>query len=251
MEVAEPRLRLDGVSKSFGAIRATDDVSLAFADNRIHALIGPNGAGKSTLIQQIAGWLRPDAGRIVFGGEDITALSVAGRVKKGLARTFQVSSLVQDFTVLGNVRLAIMARQGSCYRFWKPVKHDSVFIQQSMAVLARVGLDARAKVLTRALSHGERRQLELACALALEPKVLLLDEPMAGLGLDGSKRMTGLLDSLRDEVSIVLVEHDMDAVFALADDISVLVYGGVVATGSPDVIRTSRVVRGAYLGGEG
>ena len=248
-QAPEAVLQVCGLHKSFAAIRATDDVSLAFHAKQIHALIGPNGAGKSTLIQQMAGWLQPDAGEIRLIGEDITHLSVARRAQKGIGRTFQVSSLVMDFTVVGNVRLAVMARQGSCYRFWKPVRNDAVFLEQSMHILARVGLTERARWLTRELSHGERRQLELACALALEPKILLLDEPMAGLGSDGSKKMTETLDALREEVPIVLIEHDMDAVFALADVLSVLVYGKLIASGTADDIRASEAVQQAYLGG--
>jgi branched-chain amino acid transport system ATP-binding protein len=244
----EPLLVLENLHKSFGALRATDDVSLSVEPGRIHALIGPNGAGKSTLIGQIAGALKPDAGKVRFLGRDVTGLSVPQRARQGLARTFQVSSLAMEFSALRNVMLAVQARGHSTFRFWRPVRNDRSLIDPAMAQLERVGLGARADLPVTALSHGERRQLELAVALAMEPKLLLLDEPMAGLGGEDSRRMTEVLSALRSEAAILLVEHDMDAVFSLADRISVLVYGRVIASGSVADIRASQDVRDAYLG---
>ena len=248
--MTEPLLELQSLQKSFGALRATDEVSLAVAPGQIHALIGPNGAGKSTLIGQIAGTLRPDAGRIRFRGQEITGLSVARRALLGLGRTFQISSLAMEFSVLRNVLLAVQARSGSSFRFWSRVRDESALVEQAMAALTRVGLADRAEVAAEALSHGERRQLEVAIALAMRPALLLLDEPMAGLGPEGSKRLAGFLQELKREAAILLVEHDMDAVFALADRISVLVYGRIVAAGTVEEVRASPVVREAYLGSE-
>ncbi|WP_282605281.1 ABC transporter ATP-binding protein [Pelagibius sp. Alg239-R121] len=246
--MTEPLLVLDGLQKSFGALRATDDVSLSVDAGSIHALIGPNGAGKSTLIGQIAGALRPDAGKIAFMARDVTGLSVPQRAQLGLGRTFQVSSLAMEFSALRNVMLAVQARKRSTFRFWRPVRGDRDLTDPAMLQLERVGLAERAQLPVTALSHGERRQLELAVALALEPKVLLLDEPMAGLGGEDSQRMTEVLGNLRQEAAMLLVEHDMDAVFTLADEISVLVYGRIIASGSVADIRASQEVRDAYLG---
>jgi branched-chain amino acid transport system ATP-binding protein len=246
--MAEPVLELSNLTKSFGALRATDDVSLDLRPGEIHALIGPNGAGKSTLIHQICGTLRQDAGTIRLAGEDIGALNAAERARRGLGRTFQISSLAPDFSALRNVMLAVQAQAGSSFRFFKPVMRDTSLIDRSMAMLERVGLADRARIPAAELSHGERRQLEIAIALALDSKAFLLDEPMAGMGPEGSKTLTGFLDGLRQEAPILLVEHDMDAVFALADRISVLVYGKVIATGTVDDIRGDPAVRTAYLG---
>jgi branched-chain amino acid transport system ATP-binding protein len=246
--MAEPILQIDNLVKSFGALRATDDVTLDLRPGEIHALIGPNGAGKSTLIHQICGTLRQDSGTIRFAGEDIGQLNTADRARRGLGRTFQVSSLASDFSALRNVMLAVQARQGSSFAFFRPVMGDASLIDPAMAILQRVGLAERARLPAAELSHGERRQLEIAMALALESKAFLLDEPMAGMGLEGSKKLTGFLDILRQEAPILLVEHDMDAVFALADRVSVLVYGKLIATGTVDEIRKDRAVRAAYLG---
>jgi branched-chain amino acid transport system ATP-binding protein len=246
--MADPVLVISDLVKHFGALKATDHVDLDLRPGEIHALIGPNGAGKSTLINQIAGTLRPNAGSITFAGEDITALGVAERARRGLGRTFQVSSLAPEFSALRNVMLAVQAVSGSSFRFFRPVMRDSSLIGPAMAALNRVGLAARADVTAAELSHGERRQLEIAVALALGSKAFLLDEPMAGMGPEGSKRLTGFLDGLRAEAPILLVEHDMNAVFALADRISVLVYGRVIASGSVDEIRRDSAVRKAYLG---
>jgi branched-chain amino acid transport system ATP-binding protein len=246
--MAEPVLAVTGLVKHFGALRATDDVSLDLRPGEIHALIGPNGAGKSTLINQIAGTLRPNSGTISFAGQDITALGVAARARLGLGRTFQVSSLAPEFSALRNVMLAVQALEGSSFRFFRPVMRDDRLVEPAMAALYRVGLAGRARVPAAELSHGERRQLEIAIALALGSKTFLLDEPMAGMGPEGSKRLTGFLDGLRAEAPILLVEHDMDAVFALADRITVLVYGKVIASGTVAEIRADAAVRKAYLG---
>jgi branched-chain amino acid transport system ATP-binding protein len=246
--MAEAILQLTDLRKNFGALKATDGVSLELRAGEIHALIGPNGAGKSTLIHQISGSLTPDGGSIRFLGQDMAGLDMAARARRGLGRSFQISSLAPEFTALRNVMLAVQARQGSSFRFLRPVASDKSLTDPAMAMLERVGLENRANVPAAELSHGERRQLEVAIALALGPKAFLLDEPMAGLGPDGSKRLTGFLDALRHEAPILLVEHDMDAVFALADRISVLVYGRVIATGTVDEIRANPEVRRAYLG---
>ena len=241
-------LEISGLVKNFGALRATDGVTLDLRPGEIHALIGPNGAGKSTLIHQICGTLRQDSGMIRFAGQDIGGLGVAQRAQLGLGRTFQVSSLAPDFSALRNVMLAVQAKQGSSFRFFKPVMRDKGLIDAAMIILERVGLAARARVPAAELSHGERRQLEIAMALALQSKAFLLDEPMAGMGPEGSKSLTRFLDTLRHEAPILLVEHDMDAVFALADRISVLVYGRIIATGTVEEIRSDPAVRTAYLG---
>ncbi|MBA3448167.1 MAG: ABC transporter ATP-binding protein [Pseudaminobacter sp.] len=246
--MAEAILSIRDLRKSFGALQATDNVSLDLRPGEIHALIGPNGAGKTTLIHQISGGLRPDGGTIEFLGEDIGHLGVAGRARRGLGRSFQISSLAPEFSALRNVMLAVQSRQGSSFRFFRPVMSDRSLTEPAMAMLERTGLAARANVPAAELSHGERRQLEIAIALALGSKAFLFDEPMAGMGPEGSKALTVFLDRLRHEAPILLVEHDMDAVFALADRISVLVYGRVIATGTVDEIRNDAEVRRAYLG---
>jgi branched-chain amino acid transport system ATP-binding protein len=244
----DPILEVNGLTKSFGALRATDGVSLKVYPQQIHAQIGPNGAGKTTLLAQIAGELAPDSGSIRYLGRDVGALSTARRARMGLARTFQISSLAPAFSALRNVMLAVQATQGSSFRFFSPARTDRRLIEPAMAALERVGLAERAELRVTELSHGERRQVELAVALAMRPKLLLLDEPMAGLGIEDTRRMTEVLAALRNETAMLLIEHDMDAVFALADRISVLVYGRVIATGTPDEIRASSDVREAYLG---
>jgi len=248
--MTEPLLQIIGLRKSFGALRATDDVSLTLRPGEIHALIGPNGAGKSTLIAQVAGGLAPDAGQIVFDGRDVTALGTAARARAGLGRTFQISALAMDFTVLQNAVLGALGAGGGVWRFFRPVMRDAGLRARAEAALARVGLTDQAGRRTADLSHGQRRLLEVAVALTLEPRAFLMDEPMAGLGGEGSKRMTAFLDTLRRDAPILLVEHDMDAVFALADRISVLVYGKVIATGTAKDIRANPEVRTAYLGEE-
>lgn len=246
--MAEPVLAIRDLRKSFGALKATDGVSIDLYPGEIHALIGPNGAGKSTLIHQICGTLRQDSGQIRLAGQEIGNRTVAERARLGLGRTFQISSLAGEFSALRNVMLAVQAGQGSSFRFFKPVMRDRALTEAAMERLERVGLAARAHVPASELSHGEKRQLEIAIALALDVKAFLLDEPMAGMGPEGSKVLTGFLDRLRLEAPILLVEHDMDAVFALADRISVLVYGRVIATGTVDEIRNDPAVRTAYLG---
>ncbi len=241
-------LAVHGLSKRFGGLTATDDVSLALRAGEIHALIGPNGAGKSTLIGQIAGWIAPDAGRITLAGRDVTALGVAERARLGLGRSFQVSSLALPLSARRNVMLAAQAREGRVFGFWSPVRCDRRLVEAAEAALARVGLLPRAAVPAAELSHGERRLLEVACALALGPKALLLDEPMAGLGPEGSAGLTNLLAELKAEAPILLVEHDMDAVFRLADRITVLVSGRVIVSGPVEAIRGDAAVRAAYLG---
>ncbi len=214
----------------------------------IHAVIGPNGAGKTTLIDQVSGLLRPDAGRVRFAGADVTAWPLPQRARRGLARSFQITCLVPGFTALENAALAAQAGAGSSFRFVRPAAHDAALNRAGQAALDRVGLGARAGTPAAALSHGEQRQLELAVALATRPRLLLLDEPLAGAGQEEAKRLVTLLGSLRNEVGILLVEHDMDAVFALADRITVLVYGRAVVTGTAAEIRAHPEVRSAYLG---
>lgn len=248
--MADPVLAIANVSKSFGALKASDDVSLDLRPGEIHALIGPNGAGKSTLIAQIAGGLNPDAGAIRFLGNDVTHLDTVGRAKLGLGRTFQVSALAMEYTALQNAVLGAMGASGGVFRFFRRALSDQGLRDVAEKALARVGLSDQAGTVTSELSHGQRRQLEVAVALTLNPKAFLMDEPMAGLGEAGSKDMTAFLDSLRSEAPILLVEHDMDAVFTLADRISVLVYGRVIATGTADEIRNDPEVRRAYLGEE-
>jgi len=246
--VAEPLLRVDSLVRRFGGIVATDHVCLDVAEGQIHAIIGPNGAGKTTLISQLTGHLAPHAGRIFLGGRDISNLPAYRRSALGLARSFQITSLLPDFTAADNVALAAQAHDGSSFRFFGNARKERGLREAADAALARVGLGHRADVLVARLSHGEQRQLELAVALATRPQLLLLDEPMAGLGVTESAAMVKLLLELRREVSIVLVEHDMEAVFALADRISVLVYGRIIASGVPDEIRANDEVKRAYLG---
>ncbi len=236
------------ICKSFGALKASDGISLDLKEGEIHALIGPNGAGKSTLIKQIAGGLKPDSGTVMFEGRNLTKLSMAQRARLGLGRTFQISALAMDFTVLENVVLGAIGQGGSAFRFFKPAMKDPGLLLRAREALARVGLSAQENVITAELSHGQRRQLEVAVALTLTPKAFLMDEPMAGMGAEGSKELTGFLQDLKKEAPILLVEHDMDAVFACADRISVLVYGKIIATGNADEIRSNSEVRVAYLG---
>ena len=248
--MTDPVLAVDGVTKSFGGLAACRDVSLDLQPGEIHALIGPNGAGKSTLIKQIAGELRPDEGRICFLGRDVTHMDVASRAQLGLGRSFQISAVVPDFTVLQNVALAALGAEQRVFRFMRDALSDRALIKRADTELDRVRLSHRRAATASDISHGERRRLELAMALALKPKAFLLDEPMAGLGADGGAEMTVLLSQLRAEAPILLVEHDMDAVFSLADRISVLVYGEVIAAGTVDEIRADANVRRAYLGEE-
>lgn len=243
-------LSIRGLSKAFGALTVTDAVDLDVAVGELHALIGPNGAGKTSLIQQVAGSLLPDAGSIAFDGHDVTSMPVAQRVRHGLARSFQITSILPEFTVLENVAVGIQARSGSSFRFWSPVATDPALNEPARAILDRVGIASRADVLASRLSHGEKRHLEIALALSAAPKLLLLDEPLAGVGREESVALIDLLRSLRSELTIVLVEHDMDAVFALADRISVLFHGRVIYCGDPAAVQQHPLVREAYLGDE-
>ena len=246
--MADPLLHVDRLVRRFGGILATDHVTLDVAQGELHAIIGPNGAGKTTLISQLTGHLAPHAGSISVAGRDITHLPAYRRCALGLARSFQITSLLLDFTAADNVALAAQAHQGHSFRFWADARKEKGLRDAAQAALQRVGLAERANVLVSKLSHGEQRELELAVALATKPQLLLLDEPMAGLGVTESARMVKLLQELRKEVTIVLVEHDMEAVFALADRISVLVYGRVIASGAPSEIRQNEEVKRAYLG---
>jgi branched-chain amino acid transport system ATP-binding protein len=246
--VTEPLLAVSELRKSFGALRASDGISFDVRAGETHAVIGPNGAGKTTFIGQLAGNLYPDSGRITFAGEDITALPAPRRARKGLARSFQITSVYPEFSALQNVALAIQAHAGHSFRFWRDARTDPALTAPARRVLEQVNLHERAHVLAANLAHGEQRQLEVAMALATGPRLLLLDEPMAGMGIEESQRMIALLASLKRKQTIILVEHDMDAVFRLADRISVLVYGRVIATGTPDEIRGNAEVRTAYLG---
>lgn len=244
----QPILSVQSCSKRFGALIASDAVTLDLFPGEIHALIGPNGAGKSTLIKQIAGEIKPDAGTVSFNGRDMGGLSAASRAQMGLARSFQVSALALELTALQNVMLAIVGRQRAAFRLFRRAQSDRALAEEATQILHRVGLLEEARKSAAILAHGQRRLLEVACALALKPKAFLLDEPMAGLGDSGSKQLTTLLDALRAEAPILLVEHDMDAVFALADRISVLVYGRVIATGTVAEIKANAEVQAAYLG---
>jgi branched-chain amino acid transport system ATP-binding protein len=244
----EPLLEIDGLTKRFGGVVACDGIALAVAPGELHAIIGPNGAGKTTLIGQLTGEVTPDAGRIRFGGSDITRLATHRRSLMGLARSFQITSLFLDFTALDNVALAVQAHAGHSFRFWRNARSEASLREPARKALARVGLAKRADALVASMSHGEHRQLEIAMALATAPRMLLLDEPMAGMGPEESQRMVALLRELKGELTILLVEHDMEAVFALADRITVLVYGRVIASDAPAVVRANAEVRQAYLG---
>ena len=246
--MTEPLLRIENLVRRFGGIVATDNLSLDIVRGELHAIIGPNGAGKTTLISQLIGQLRPTAGTIRFAGQDVTHLPAWKRSRLGLARSFQITSLLPNFTAADNVALAAQARDGHSFRFLGNARREKPLRAAAHAALDRVGLLGRADVLVSRLSHGEQRELELAVALATKPQLLLLDEPMAGLGITESARMVKLLAELRQEVTIVLVEHDMNAVFALADRITVLVYGRVIASDVPAAIRTNEEVKRAYLG---
>jgi branched-chain amino acid transport system ATP-binding protein len=246
--MSAPLLQVENLAKRFEGIVATDNIVLSVAAGELHAMIGPNGAGKTTLIAQLGGQLAPDSGRIRFAGSDITTLPTYRRSRLGLARSFQITSLFLDLSVLDNVALAVQAHTGHSFRFWRNARLETGLREPGRAALARVGLSDRADWPASALSHGEHRQVELAMALAGSPRMLLLDEPMAGLGPEESVRMVEMLRSLKRELTILLVEHDMEAVFALADRITVLVYGRVIASGAPADIRANAAVRDAYLG---
>ncbi|MCK9514636.1 MAG: ABC transporter ATP-binding protein [Ottowia sp.] len=245
-----PLLETVDLVKRFGGLRALDGASLSVQQGEIHALIGPNGAGKTTLVHQLSGALPPTSGSVRLAGQDITGLSMHGRVRLGLVRSYQITSIFSRLSVLENLALAIQSRNGSNLRFWRPARHDRARYDAAARVAARIGLADRVDRLAGTLSHGEKRQLEVGLALALQPRLLLLDEPMAGTGREESERLLALLQSLRGKVTMLLVEHDMDAVFRLADRITVLVYGRVIATGAPEQIHANPEVRRAYLGDE-
>lgn len=243
-------LSAQGLRKSYGALTVTDNLSLDLHQDELLAVIGPNGAGKTTLINQLSGQLRPDAGRVVLAGRDISDQSMAQRVHLGMARTFQITSILPGFSVLENVALAVQARSGSSFRFFRAAAVQRRLNDAAMAHLAEVDLDADAQRRAADLSHGKQRQLELAIALATDPHILLLDEPLAGTGGAEAARLVALMQRLKARHSILLIEHDMRAVFALADRIAVMVYGQIIATGTPDEIRANPRVRAAYLGQE-
>jgi branched-chain amino acid transport system ATP-binding protein len=243
-------LRIDNLHKNFGGLVVTDGVSLDIHAGELHAVIGPNGAGKTTLISQISGMLEPSDGRIFLNGEDITSLPPNQRAERGLARSFQITSVLPRFSALENVALAVQARSGSSYQFTGRADAEAALNDAAMAALNEVSLDHRAGVLAAHLSHGEKRALELAIALAMQPKLLLLDEPMAGTGPEESERLIVVLRRLKGRFAMMLVEHDMNAVFALADRISVLTYGRILASGAPAAVRADPAVMAAYLGEE-
>jgi branched-chain amino acid transport system ATP-binding protein len=246
--MSEPRLRTVALVKRFGGLLATDQVSLEVRPGEIHALIGPNGAGKTTLIGQLTGELRPDAGQVLLDGEDITNVSAAERVRRGMIRTFQITQLLGDYTVLEHLELALLARSGRSFGIWQPVAGVRAVRDEALGLLETAGFDSIGATRISELSHGQRKQLELTIALSLQPRLLLLDEPMAGLGPAESIAMTARLARLRGSIPILLIEHDMDAVFALADRVTVLVSGACIATGPGEQIRNDERVRLAYLG---
>ena len=241
-------LELRNVSKRFGGVVATDDVTLEVKRGEVHALIGPNGAGKTTLIGQISGSLGSDAGAILFEGSDITRATQHDRVRSGLARSYQITSMFERFSVLDNLALAVQARSGSSFSFWRPVSAEAPLFDEARAIAGEIGLAGREAVVAAALAHGEQRALEVGLALATRPRLVLLDEPMAGMGPEESENMIALLERIRARITMLLVEHDMDAVFRLADRVSVLVSGRVIASGAPTAIRAHPGVRKAYLG---
>ena len=244
-------LEVHGLRKRFGGLNATDGIDLRVEEGEIHAVIGPNGAGKTTLLSQLAGELTPDEGRILLRGRNITHLPAHRRARMGMARSFQITSVFQDMNLLENVMLALQAQQGHSYRFWRPTRSDARLYEPALKILTELGLREKAREPAEQVSHGEHRQLELAMALAAKPDLLLLDEPMAGMGVEESHAMLNILQNLKGQKTMLLIEHDMDVVFALADRISVLVYGRVIASGNPDRIRKDPAVRSAYLGDSG
>jgi branched-chain amino acid transport system ATP-binding protein len=239
-----------GLSKRFGGVNATDDVSLDIESGEVHALLGPNGAGKTSLINQLSGALLPDRGKILFRDQDITRLATHQRVALGLARSYQITRLFRSMTALENLALAVQARSGSSLSFWRPVAREDALFDEAAALLADIGLSHRADSRADALAHGEQRALEVGLALATRPALVLLDEPLAGTGPDESERLIGLIGRLRARTTVLLVEHDVDAVFRLADRITVLVNGRVIASGAPAAVRADPAVVAAYLGEE-
>jgi len=249
--VTEPLLRIERLTRRFGGVLAADTITLDIAREEVHAVIGPNGAGKTTLIGLVAGEIAPQEGSVRFDGGDITRLPAHRRSRLGLARSFQITSLFRDFTALDNVALAVQAHRDHSFRFWRDARNEDELRKPALEALARVGLAERAGVRVERLSHGEHRQLEIAMALATQPRLLLLDEPMAGMGPEESAQMVRLLQGLKGRMTILLIEHDMEAVFALADRLTVLVYGRIIASGPPEAIRADAAVREAYLGEQG
>ncbi|MBX2886740.1 MAG: ABC transporter ATP-binding protein [Granulosicoccus sp.] len=246
--MAEVILKVSELNKSFGGIQATKDLNLRVNSGEIHAIIGPNGAGKTTLISQLSGQLKPTSGSVEFEGKNITGLSIAKRARIGLARSFQITSVVMPMTLLENVMLAVQGTNGHSFRFWSPVRSDQTMTQSALDSLREVGLEDRAHRVAAEVSHGEQRQLEVAMALAMRPKLLLLDEPMAGMGVEESQNMVDILLRLKQQCTILLIEHDMDAVFKLADQLSVLVNGSIIASDTVTNIRANQEVQRAYLG---
>jgi branched-chain amino acid transport system ATP-binding protein len=248
--MVDAMLDVRGLVKTYGALRATDGVFLDVRAGETHAIIGPNGAGKTTLIGQLAGNIFPDTGEIFFDGTDVTRLAAPARARMGLARSFQITSIYREFTALDNVALAVQAHAGHSFRFWRSARKEAALRDPATSILKDLGLGARMHVTAANLAHGEQRQLEMAMVLATRPRILLLDEPVAGMSADESQRMVDFLVAQKGRQTIILVEHDMDAVFTLADRISVLVYGRIIATGTPEEIRANAEVRRAYLGEE-
>ena len=246
--MSEPLLKVKQLSKAFGGVVATDKLDFDVMPGEIHAVIGPNGAGKTTFVAQIAGMLKSDSGSIVFDGKDIAGKSAPERSHLGLARSFQITSVFRDFTALENVALSIQAHDGHSFRFWKRASTDINLTRPAQKILDDVGLGDKALSLAGNLAHGQQRQLEIAMALATSPKMLLLDEPTAGMGTEESENMRQFLSNLKSDYSMLLIEHDMDTVFSLADRVTVLVYGRGIATGTPEEIRNNAEVRAAYLG---
>jgi branched-chain amino acid transport system ATP-binding protein len=246
--MTEPLLEIHNLNKHFGGVVATDKVNLAVAQGQVHAIIGPNGAGKTTLIEQLSGQIKPDSGDIKFAGRSILGDSVARRARQGLARSFQITSVLMPMTLLENVMLAVQGTTGHSFRFWAPADQDVSLKSAAMASLAEVGLDDRAERIAADVSHGEQRQLEIAMSLAMKPRMLLLDEPMAGMGKEEGAAMVDILNRLKGDMTILLVEHDMDAVFNMADTLSVLVNGHIIATDGVANIRNNPEVQKAYLG---
>jgi branched-chain amino acid transport system ATP-binding protein len=241
-------LKLEGVTKRFGGVVATEAISFEVAGGAVHALIGPNGAGKTTLIAQIAGSLASDSGEIHFLGKNLTAAKQHQRVKAGLARSYQITSIFGRLSVLDNLALAVQARSGSSFSFWRPVAREKQLYDEALSIAEEIGMQDKAQSVASTLAHGEQRALEVGLALATRPALLLLDEPMAGMGPEDSRRMIELIERIRSRITVLLVEHDMDAVFRLADRISVMVSGRLIASGTPEMIKSDPEVRKAYLG---
>ena len=244
-------LNISNLSKTFGGVVATDHLNLEIKHGELHAVIGPNGAGKTTLIAQLSGETLPDSGEIIFREENITALPPFKRSRLGIARSFQITSLMLEMDVIDNITLATLAQDNHSYKFWKPARDDIDLRKSALNALKEIGLEERAFEKVGNLSHGEHRQLEIAMALATQPHLLLLDEPMAGMGTEEGRKILKILQKLKKRKTILLIEHDMDVVFALADRITVLVYGQVIASGSPQSIKKDEKVREAYLGSDG